>query len=346
MSSEAAAISENVASTGSAGKPLSHPKKWPWLAASAVILAASALWFVEVRPRSAPPPASTTARPSPIDLSAFSADPPKTPLRLLFIHHSSGGQLFADVGPEKERANCILDTHPNGGGLRKLLAGAGYEVHEASYGSEVGESTDLFDWLPKFQGKMDKILRVDENDRALPEGKRHQVVLFKSCYPNNRFVSEGTEPGDPNGPALTVANAKATMRGLLPAFAKHPEVLFVYFTAPPNSPNPEKMRLYRFALDTLRGGAMGKAIARQAALARTFNAWVASKNGWLAEYAGKNVVVFDYYDALTDHGKADLSAYPSGDGTDNHPASAGNQKVADEVVPFLNRAVRRAGIGE
>ena len=244
-------------------------------------------------------------------------------------------ELFGAVGKD-----------PNATHLRKLLAGAGYEVHEASYGSEVGESTDLFDWLPKFQGEMDKILRVDENDRALPEGKRHQVVLFKSCYPNNRFVSEGTEPGDPNGPALTVANAKATMRGLLPAFAKHPEVLFVYFTAPPNSPNPEKMRLYRFALDTLRGGAMGKAIARQAALARTFNAWVASKNGWLAEYAGKNVVVFDYYDALTDHGKADLSAYPSGDGTDNHPASAGNQKVADEVVPFLNRAVRRAGIGE
>jgi hypothetical protein len=281
-----------------------------------------------------------------MDLSAWSADPPKKALRLLFIHHSCGGQLLADVGPEKERASCILETHENGGGLRRRLRDAGYEVHEASYGSDVGEATDLFDWLPKLETKMDKILSVDENDRALPAGVTSSIVMFKSCYPNNRFEGEGTEPGDPRGPALTVANAKATLRALLPIFEKRPDVLFVYFTAPPNAPRPKKVPLYRYLLDVARGGAMGQAIARQAKLARQFDDWVVSKDGWLAEYRGKNVVVFDYYDVLTDHGRSDTSAYPGGDGSDSHPTSAGNAKAAEEMVPLLNRAVRRAGLSE
>lgn len=327
-----------------ATRPRRAHNRWPWLAVGTAVLAVAALGTLQVRPRTAPLPTGLQVRPVPIDLSAYSDLSPKKPIRLLFIHHSSGGQLFADVGSEKERANCILETHPNGGGLRKLLMTAGYEIHEASYGSEVGENTDLFDWLPKLESKMDRVLRVDENDRALPEGQTHQVVIFKSCYPNNRFEGEGTEPGDSRGPALTVTNAKATMRALLPLFAKHPEVLFVYFTAPPNSPNPKAMPIYRYAIDTLRGGRMGRALASQAALARRFNAWVVSKDGWLADYSAQNVVIYDYYETLTEHGKSDLSAFASGDGTDNHPASAGNQKAASEFVPFLNRAVRRAGL--
>ncbi len=321
-------------------------RRWPWILVGSAVLAAGALGAVHVRPRTAPAPRASTPRPMPIDLSAFAADPPKKHLRLLFIHHSCGGQLLADVGPAKERADCILETHENGGGLRRLLTSAGYEVHEASYGSDVGEATDLFDWLPKLEGKMDKILRVDENDRLLPEGETHQIVLFKSCYPNNRFESEGAEPGDPRGPALTVANAKATMRALLPTLAKHPDVLFVYVTAPASAPSPKPVPLYRYAIDTLRGGAIGEAMARQGALARVFNDWMVSKDGWLAGYAGKNVAVFDYYDVLTDHGASDLSAFPTGDGTDSHPSSAGNTRAAEEAVPFLNRAVRRAGLSD
>lgn len=284
-------------------------------------------------------------RPQRLDLSAFPAARPERSLRLLFIHHSCGGQLFAMPGPESELANCILERHPNGGAARAELERSGYEVHEASYGSEIGDKTDLFDWLPKFQDKMDKVLTVDRNDTYLPPGKKHDVVVFKSCYPNNRFVGPGEGEGSPAGPELTVANAKATMRALLPLFQKQKDTLFVYVTAPPNAGKVDPEPAVKVALRKALGKPGAKEVLeRQGALARDFNGWVASTDGWLAGYPEKNVVVFDYYDILTNDGESNHSAYATGDGTDNHPSAQGNQRAAQAFTPFLNRAVRRMGL--
>ena len=284
-------------------------------------------------------------RPTPLDLSAYSAAAPGKPIDVLFIHHSCGGQMLGNAGPEVEKANCVYESHPNGGGLRALLAQAGYRLHEASYGSEIGEKTDLFDWLPKFRDKMDKVLRVDLNDVLLPEGQKNQVVVFKSCYPNNRFVGAGQGEGSPEGPELTVANAKATLRALLPLFAKQRDTLFVYVTPPALAGKA----LAEPALKVLLRKAMGKPSAlevfeKQGALARELNTWVVSRDGWLKDYPERNVVVFDYYDRLTNEGQSNHSQYATGDGTDNHPSKAGNAKAANDFVPFLNQAVRRAGL--
>ena len=46
----------------------------------------------------------------------------------------------------------------NGGGLRALLEQSLYSVHEASYGSRLGENTDVFDWPAKFKDNMQDIL--------------------------------------------------------------------------------------------------------------------------------------------------------------------------------------------
>jgi hypothetical protein len=281
----------------------------------------------------------------PMDLSSFGADKPSRPLRLLFIHHSCGGQLFAPLGDDRETASCIYVSSPNGGNLRQLLHDQGYETHEASYGSEIGEATDLFDWLPKMQHRMEQVLTVDENDRFFTDGRKNQIVVFKSCYPNSDFTGEGTPPGNAAGPELTVWNAKATLSALLPEFAKHPDVLYVYMTAPPRAPKVAPERLYRMVWRKLRGEASAQERhSRSAALARGFNRWVAAQDGWLRDYAPKNVVVFDYYDVLTDHGASNLSRFASNDGWDSHPVSAGNAKAAAEFVPFLNRAVPRAGL--
>jgi len=58
---------------------------------------------------------------------------------------------------------------------------------------------------------MEKVLRVELNDRFLAEDRKNQIVLFKSCYPNNEFTGVGTPPGDPAGPDLTLLNAKAAL---------------------------------------------------------------------------------------------------------------------------------------
>jgi hypothetical protein len=275
------------------------------------------------------------------DLSGFAATPPSKPLDLLFIHHSCGGQLLAAPGTE-EGTNCILRTHPNGGSLRSLLEQNSYRVHEASYGSRLGQQTDVFDWLPKFRSQMDQILSCDLQDNSYTNGCRNQIVVFKSCFPNNLFQSEGVAPGNPTCPELTVWNAKAVYTALLDEFRKSPSVLFVCLTAPPLAPKAQPQPLWKqLAKKLLR---RPNTLALSARLARQFNSWLSSTDGWLKNYTLNNVVVFDYYDTLTGHGRSNFSVYATGNGFDSHPSSAGNSEAANALVPLLNRAVRRAGL--
>jgi len=313
------------------------------LAAGAAAVVLLALVLVPVGGGAAPE-AHPAPRPETLDLSGFAATPPQTRLRLLFIHHSCGGQLLADPGADVG-AHCIYRSHPSGGGLRRALEREGYEVHEASYGSLVGERTDLFDWLPKLGERMDRVLATAHQDEVYPDGHRNQVVLFKSCFTESAFVGEGTPPGDPRGPALTVWNARATMTALRAELARHPEVLFVYLTAPPSAPRAAPEPAWKWLARRLLGRpGPREQLARSGALARRFDDWMVSRDGWLAGYPQRNVVVFDYFDVLTGHGRSNFLAYAAGDGTDAHPTRAGQEAAARELVPFLNRAVRRAGV--
>jgi hypothetical protein len=280
-----------------------------------------------------------------LDLSAFSVQAPEKALDLLFIHHSCGGQLLAAFGPSVGQ-NCILNSDSNGGGLRALLEQNRYRVHEASYGSRIGQNTDIFDWLPKFHNQMDEILLCNVQDVAYADGRRNQIVMFKPCFPNNAFRAEGAAPGDAGGPELTVWNAKATYSALLHEFSKQPHVLFVCLTAPPLAPGKESQPLWRKVAREAKAIVTGNHfdLAESGRLARQFNNWLADTNGWLKEYSLKNVVVFDYYDILTDHGRSNLSRYSTWDGADSHPSREGNEKVAKDFVPFLNQAVRRADV--
>lgn len=263
------------------------------------------------------------------------------PLQLLFIHHSCGGQLLADFG-NNQGTNYIYLTHPNGGGLRARLEQNSCDVHEASYGSGIGEDTDIFDWLPKFQNDMEKILACDFQDARHACGCRNNIVVFKSCFPNNKFQSEGRPPGNAAGPELTLWNARAAYTALLEEFQEYPEVLFICMTPPPLAPKPALLPLWKWLVKN----ALGRSERRVAGarLAREFNNWLSGSDGWLKDSHPANVAVFDYYDILTDHGASNFSRYPTGDGFDSHPSREGNQKATAAFLPFLDRAVRRAGL--
>jgi hypothetical protein len=273
----------------------------------------------------------------------FASQPIGRPVDLLFLHHSIGTQWLADP-PGTAGASQV---HENGGGLRRALEGQNYRMHEATYGSRLGENTDLFDWLPKFSDHMDEVLRISLQDAALPEPERNQVVLFKSCFPNSFFEAPGSEAGNPRGPELTVANAKATFRELLPVFARSPKTLFVFVTTPPAVHPGFREPLGKVLVKRLLGRPLAaeKAV-QQAQLARQFHDWIVAPGGWLASYGRKNVVVFDYYGVLTKQGQSFFTEYASGGGTDNHTNTQGNQAATAELLPFLNRAVRRLGLAE
>ncbi len=184
--------------------------------------------------------------------------------------------------------------------------------------------------------------------------------MFKSCFPNSQL---GGSPGDPIPPIEanplrgegsgseyhTVANAKGIYVALREFFATRPDVLFVVVTAPPL--------------------VAGETDATAAANARAFNDWLVKE--WLAGYAGRNVLVFDFFNVLTSNGGStrtndpgvndlgwadgnhhrvrggvaehvrsianDRSAYASSPG-DSHPTGAGGMKATGEFVPLLNAA--------
>jgi pyruvate/2-oxoglutarate dehydrogenase complex dihydrolipoamide acyltransferase (E2) component len=375
-------------------------------------------------------PSDPVERPTPVDLSGYLPMNPPRKINVLFIHHSCGGQLLADHGEDYQYARCIYMANENGGELRKKLTEAGFVVNEASYGSIVGEKTDLFDWEPKFRKEMERIVDTRMNDARFNGTAINEIVVFKSCYPNNRFLEDrepepaheeagdagpertipapaaeahgeqaaaghgeghGEGHGDGHGehaaeghgeghgeraaeghgeghgehaaeghgeaageetPELTVANAKKALASLLPIFEKHPKTLFVYMTAPPNAGVLPKQPLWKklakkawhkwrktpSELDEAK--AMG-------ARARAFNSWVVDKDGWLAAYPLKNVVVFDYYDVLTDHGASNFLVplfANKDDKTDEHPNYDGNMSATDYFMPFIDRAVQHAGL--
>ena len=273
-----------------------------------------------------------------LDLSAYSAKKPLKKLNLLFIHHSCGATLMADQG-KKSGEYCLWPAHPNGGGLRKLLQQNNYNVHEATYGSKIGQDTDFNHWHSKFRDQMPIILKTDLQDNLYQDDSVNNIIVFKSCYPNSNIISDGKATGNPDSSEKTLSNMKAAYISLLPYFNKHPETLFVVMTAPPIV--KPWMNGYKEKLLNL----IGKGPKAIGIRARIFNNWLKdTESGWLAKYKQKNVVVFDYYDILTGKGQSNWTKYPTLDGKNSHPNSEGNTKAATEFINFINRAVKYAGM--
>ena len=276
-----------------------------------------------------------------LDLSQYPATPSEKPVDLLFIHHSIGSQLLAEKAPEPD-AQRLYTKHPNGGGLKALLEKNNYVVHEASFGSLIGNDTDICHWNVKFRDHMEKVLTCRNQDEYFTDGTRNKVVMIKSCYPNNHFMADGEEPGNPDSCERTVANARAAYNALLVHFQGQQNTLFVVLTAPPIAePNEKRIKNLK-KQGLIIGNEPPVTIANRA---RVFNNWLKDpENGWLKGYPLKNVVVFDYYDILTGTGQTNWSAYPTREGMDSHPSSEGNSKAAQEFVPFLNRALHSFGL--
>jgi len=278
-----------------------------------------------------------------LELSQYPSSPPEKPIDLLFIHHSTGGQLLADIGPVNGK-DCIFTTHPYGGGLKSLLKNNNYIVHEASYNSLIGDKTDICHWNTKFRDHMNEILTCMNQDEYFPDNTRNRIIVFKSCFPNNWIESDGKNPGDPDSCVRTLANVKAAYQSLLAYFSQQPDTLFIAMTAPPLV----KPILYRKGkvlelLKTTLG--MPDTIDKVGKRARDFNNWLKDvESGWLKDYKLKNVVVFDYYDVLTGYGQSNWTMYPTKNGADSHPNSEGNTHAAQEFIPFINSTVHRMGL--
>lgn len=284
-------------------------------------------------------------------VAKYATTPPDSTTRVLFIHHSCGGNWAADFGqyadmPGTEKGSNIFLSHENGGGLRTALAGvktadgsSAYELHEVARKSIIGAKTDVCHWYPKFTQYFDRpdsseldLLNVARQDSMYPDDQINQIIMFKSCYPNS-----DVDPGEPTtkpltDPTMTIGNYKAVYTALLndvfrPERMGQNRVLFIVVTAPPRSKKDCNQK--------------------QAAVAREFNNWLRTE--WLTE-KDCNVVVFDYFNINTGgigndldgswaSGTVNYSAYLKH--SDSHPNTEAQTLATEEFLRFINLAYNR-----
>jgi hypothetical protein len=280
---------------------------------------------------------------------ADNPNPPASPVKLVFIHHSCGDDWLGT----------------DSGDLGDQLGANKYYVSDTYYDwgpDDIGSDTDIGNWWDWFRGThsatytqavYDTTNRHADYTRPMADpGGENRIIMFKSCYFNSHL---GGSPADPpttgdnplrgedySSDHHTVGNAKGIYNDILEYFRTRQDKLFVVITAPPL--------------------VAGDTDATEAANARALNTWLVED--WLDGYPYDNVAVFDFYNVLTSNGGDwdtndlgwdtgnhhryrngaiqyvtdqgyDTAAYPDG-GNDSHPSPAGNQKATAEFLPLLN----------
>jgi hypothetical protein len=291
-------------------------------------------------------------------------NPPKNPVRLVFVHHGVGDHWLADES----------------GDLGVTLLDNNYFVSDTDFGwipqdfdvgiETIGDHTDIGQWYSWFAGPnktkyLAALFSEDNTHSYIPYSRmpynpdpisENEVIMFKSDFDNSALAGKPDDPPTPTtGPNplrsedsssenLTVANAKGIYEDLLVFFETRQDKLFVVITAPP---------LVEAA--TTPG---------QAKNARALNRWLTEE--WLRDYPYSNVAVFDFYNVLTSNGGStqvndlgmdsgnhhrysdgtiqymtragsNFSAYGTSD-KDSMPTDAGLRKASDEYVAVLNTA--------
>lgn len=258
-------------------------------------------------------------------------------LVLFLILICSGTAMAADLNTSKPNSTVKLVFIHHSCGSNWLADGNGnlghnlnlnnYYVTETDYGwdaepgDNLGDRTNTEDWPSWFNNQKMPYVYANNyhsaysNNIANPGGE-NQIIMFKSCYPLS-------EVGN------SIDDEKNIYNSLLPYFAAHQNKLFVLITPP------------------------GETKVESYIKTRELSNWlVDTNNGWLKNYSGKNVCVFDFYGVLSETGShhrvvADhvehvyasnydgVSPYHNGD---DHPNSVGNQKATTEFLPLLNYA--------
>ena len=272
--------------------------------------------------------------------AAADTSAPASTVRLVFVHHSTGGNWLADPNEDQPY-----------GGLGAALMNNNYYVSATNYGwgpNSIGDSTDVPNWPEWFTGTASSTILAalySESGQNVgdfgawsrlstaPAGE-NTIIMFKSCFPNSDVYGNPSDPAaaSPND-QYTVENYKAVYNSLLSYFATRQDKFFVVVTAPPQ-------REAEYSSDD-------QSAADRAANARAVNNWLV--NEWRSGYAYHNVMVFDYFNVLTgpsnhhriegttvEHvtaGGNNFAYYPS---DDSHPSTTGHQKATTEFVPLLN----------
>ncbi len=216
------------------------------------------------------------------------------PKKMVFLHHSVGRNWLND-------------------GLREELMSKGIAVQSITYGDDIGEETDMNNWVPKFEKNLDQIFNFGYNDPS----SQHDIIMFKSCFPNSDIVGAGAKTGNPYQAEKTVSNFHAVFDSLKAVFSAHPEKQFIYVTSPP---------LHKL-----------KTNSENASRAREFSNWIS--NDFVKRYKEEtgfdNFIVFNLFDVLANDQNVLKENYSDREG-DSHPNLIANQAASKAFMSFLS----------
>jgi hypothetical protein len=221
---------------------------------------------------------------------------------IIFLHQSTGRNLI-DQGQVRElfqpAGYDFWDHDYNYFGLRNpdgRLTGYSYNVP--------GDNTDI-DALGKIFNQPVYSLPFNTLSGLL----QHEVIIIKSCYPNNNISSDEK-----------LAENKAIYLGIRTVMDKHPNKIFIVMTTPPLNPDGTN--------------------SETAARARAMADWLKSDD-FLKGHP--NIFTFDFYSYLADDqpGSPEFNMLRKEyqDGTDSHPNQLANKTIGPEFVEFVIQSI-------
>jgi len=247
------------------------------------------------------------ARPLPISTEPIETDGTYT--NLIFLHHSTGHNLIAqgDVRPLFTQKGYLFWDHDyNTIGLTRpdgTRTQTSYDIPEITPGVRGGGNTDPEGLAVLFAQPVH-----DPPDNAFSRLLQHEVLLFKSCFPNSAIKSDES-----------LEQHKAWYLEMRDVVDQHPDRVFIFLTTPPLHPE--------------------KTTPEDAARARALVNWLQSDE-FLAGHS--NLFVFDFFDLLADPETNTLRTkyQRDPDSTDSHPNELANQTIGPPFVDFVDEAVQ------
>jgi len=228
---------------------------------------------------------------------------------VVFLHHSTGRALIEQGGVRellRQRNYQFWDHEYNTYGLTRpdgTRTGTQYEIPETKPGVRGGGNTDPEGLAVLFAQPVHS-----PADNAFSRLLQHQVIIFKSCFPNSGIKNDAM-----------LARHKSLYLGMRQVMDQHSNRIFILVTTPPLHPlatNPEEARR-----------------ARELAL------WLQSSE-FLEGHS--NLFVFDFHSLLADPKtgmlRAEYQLKP--DSSDSHPNALANRNIGPLFVDFVDKAIQ------
>jgi len=247
------------------------------------------------------------AQPLPVSTEAVEIDGSYT--NIVFLHHSTGHNLIREGNVRElfsQRGYKLWDHDYNTIGLTRpdgTQTYTSYEIPEITPGATGGGNTDPEGLAILFSQPVH-----DPPDNAFGRLLQHEVLIFKSCFPNSAIKSDEE-----------LQQNKSWYLEMRKVIEQHPDKVFILMTSPPLHPK--------------------KTTPEDAARARALATWLGSDE-FLAGHP--NLIVFDFFDSLADPDnnmlRDDYLRDP--DSTDSHPNKVANQTIGPLFVNFVDRSIQ------